>query len=142
MRRSSTIALLAGALGAAFVATSANAQDYASYGPPQYQGPESVIVEAQRFHAAPSRLNGPAEALSLSNTVSFADLDLRTRYGAHELHRRVWEAARDVCGQLADAYPVYPANGTSCFKTAYENGIVRANAAISDVRVAYRQGEY
>jgi UrcA family protein len=144
MRRCSTLALVAGALGAAFAATSANAQDYASYGPPQYQNapPESVIVEAPRFRADTSKLNGPWEKVSLSNAVTYADLDLRTRDGAHELHRRVWEAAQNVCAQLADAYPVYEMNGTSCLKTAYENGTVRANAAITSVRVAYRQGEY
>jgi UrcA family protein len=136
------IVLLAGVFGAALAASSAGAQEYGP--PPGYQSgpPESVIIEAPRFHADSSRLNGPMESASLSNAVSYADLDLRTRYGARQLHRRVWEAAHDMCGQLADAYPVYQLNGTSCVKTAYENGIVRADAAISDVRVSYRQGEY
>jgi UrcA family protein len=144
MRHCLSVALLAGALGLVFAAPAANAQDYGPYGPPGYQNgpPEEVTVIAPRYRAEATRLNGPAESLSLSVPVSYNDLDLLTGQGAHALRTRVRDAARDVCGQLADAFPLHKANGTSCFKTAYENAIVRANAAITDARLNARAEEY
>jgi UrcA family protein len=138
-RSSLKCALIAGALGLA--ASSANAQGYyASYAPPGYQAPsESVEVTAPRFHEQHTRLNAPLDKVSLSTAVSFGDLDLRTRFGARELHRRIWVAAQNVCGELRDAYPVYKQVGTSCIKTAYEDGIVRARSEITAARVAWRQ---
>src|SRR5580704_1352323 len=102
-RSSVKIALLTSALVLVFAAPAANAQDYSSYGPPAYQSgpPEEVTVIAPRFRAEATRLNGPAESLSLSSPVSYSDLDLLTWQGAHVLRTRVRDAARDVCGQLA-----------------------------------------
>mgnify|MGYP001552441322 CR=1 FL=1 len=131
MRNSSALklALLAGAV--ALMATPAAAQDY-GYGPP---GPsEAVTVVAPPLNSESTRLNGPLEKVSLSSTVPYSDLDLRTRSGARELRMRVRDTARDVCDQLADIYPVYQAQGTSCYKTALENATLRANAAIRDAR--------
>lgn len=136
-----TTSVLAAASFAA--AGGARAQDYGpQYGPPPgyANGPsEQVEVIAPRFREdSQQKLNGPLEKLSLSTAVSYSDLDLRTRDGARELRRRVYEAARDVCAELADAYPVYQLNGTHCFKEAYDNSMVRANAAITSARVAWR----
>ncbi len=140
--RNLKIALCSGAFALALAATSADAQEYGP--PPGYQAgpPEQVPVYAPRFRAEPTPLNGPLEEVSLSSAVPYDDLDLRTWAGAHELHRRIRDTAWTVCARLADAYPVYQAHGTSCFKTAYENGIVRADAAISDARVNARLEEY
>ncbi len=120
------LALLAGAFGVALAASSASAQEYT--------GSENVQVNGQRFHAEGGRVNSPLEKISLSGVVRFDDLDLRTSAGAGELKWRIRDAARDICAHLAIAYPVYEATGTSCYKTAVENAVLRADAAIRDAR--------
>jgi UrcA family protein len=132
------IALLAGAL--AFTALPAAAQS----GPYGYPGPysagpnESVIVVAPRFRAQSSPLNGPMERVSYSGTVRYDDLDISTYHGARELRHRVYEEARNVCGRLREAYPVYTLNSSrSCFRDALDNGLVKADAAITSAREEY-----
>jgi len=124
MKHSSCAALLAGCM--ALAASSAIAQDY--------QGSEDVQVIAPRFTVEGTRLNGPLEKVSLSTRVRYDDLNLRTWRGARELKMRVRDAAQDTCTRIAEAYPVQQAFGTSCYKTALEDGELRANAAIRDAR--------
>jgi UrcA family protein len=128
MRADIRLALLAG--GFALAASTALAQDY---GP---GGPESVIVNAPRPFAGSENtyLNGPLEKVSLSGSVSFADLDLRSAEGARELRHRVRDAAWNICGNLSAMYPVRQAPGTSCYRSAVESGLVHADEAISDAR--------
>ncbi|HEY5337290.1 MAG TPA: UrcA family protein [Rhizomicrobium sp.] len=126
--------LFAGAVGLAFAASPANAQDSGRYSNAAYQDSESVQVTAPRFRVDSSRLNGPLERISLSTSVRYDDLNLRTRRGARMLKWRVRDSAQQVCTQLGEAYPVYQANGTSCYKTALQNGSLRADAAIRDAR--------
>jgi UrcA family protein len=127
--------LLATALGLA-LASPAAAQDRGRYSNAAYQADDmgEVQVTAPRFKSDSQRLNGPLEKVSLSVPISSDDLNLRSWRGARELKARVRDAAQDVCTHLGEAYPVYQANGTSCYKTALENGIVRADAAISYAR--------
>jgi UrcA family protein len=135
------LALLASTLG--FAASSASAQEYGPSGPGYQSGPpESVEVIAPRFHADSTRLNAPLEKVSLSVAVPYDDLDLRTRQGAGELRWRIRDQARQICASLADAYPVYKANGTSCYKTAVDNGLVRADEVIGDARIDARRYSY
>ncbi len=135
------IALLTSAVGLPLALSPANAQDYGPYGPPVYYGPpqEQLEVNAPRFREEHVPLNAPLEKVSLSAAVPYGDLDLRSREGARELRYRVRDAAWQVCSNLAEAYPVYRATGTSCFKTAYDDAMVRADEAISTTRIAYRQ---
>jgi len=118
------LALMAGAV--VFAATSAFAQDY--------NGPESVTVTAPHFRADSTPLNGTLERVSLSGVVRYDDLNLQTREGARELKWRVREEAQAVCRNLADAYRVYQMNGTSCYDTALDNALVKADEAIEDSR--------
>ena len=131
MKHSSCAALLAGVFGLALAASQASAQDYG-----RGADSEDIQVTAPRFHtdADGQRLNGPLEKVSLTTHVRYDDLDLRSRRGARELKMRVRDAAQDTCTRIAEAYPVYQAFGTSCYKTALENGELRANAAIRDAR--------
>jgi UrcA family protein len=135
------IAVLAGAAGLALAASPASAQEYGSYGPAGYQtsSQEQIQVLAPQFRTEHTPLNAPFEKVSLSTEVPYGDLDLRTGYGARQLHHRIRDAAWQVCTNLRDTYPYERAANTSCFKTAYENGIVSANQAIGNIRVAYRQ---
>jgi UrcA family protein len=120
-----TTTLLAGAFGLAF-ASAASAQDY--------QTSEDIQITAPRFKIQSTHPNGPLEKVSLSTHVRYDDLDLRTRRGAWELKARVRDAAQDTCMRVAEAYPFYQQFGTNCYKTALENGELRANAAIRSAR--------
>jgi UrcA family protein len=136
-----TISLFAGTI--ALSGPSADAQSYdGPTGAPVYQSgpPEQVEVYGPRFREERTPLNAPLGKVSVA--VPYGDLDLRTRRGAFELRRRVRDAAWNVCGQLAEAYPFYEANNTSCLKTAYENAIVRVKATVGDARIAWRLDQY
>ena len=133
MKLSSRAALLAGAFGLA-MAASAQAQDYGRYDPVAYQDTENVQVVAPRFHLEGTHPNGPLEKVSLTTRVRYDDLNLRSWRGARELRMRVRDAAQDTCTRIAEAYPVYQQPGTNCYKTALQNGELRANAAIRDAR--------
>lgn len=108
------------------------------YGAPGYGAREELEVIAPRFREEGSRLSGAPEKVSLSTRVRYDDLDLRTWRGAWALRRRVRAAAWNACATLADAYPFYTANGTSCYKSALENALLRADEAIDEARIAYR----
>ena len=118
------LALAAGAV--VFAGSSAFAQDYGSE--------EFVTVTAPRFHADDTRLDGPLERVLLSGSVRYDDLNLQTYEGARELKWRVREQARVICRNLAEAYQVYKLNGTSCYKDALDNALVRADEAIETAR--------
>ena len=122
------LALVAGAF--VFAASSAMAQDYDN----NYDNSESVTVTAPRFHADDSKVGGPLERVSLSGIVRYDDLNLQTREGARELRWRVGEEARAICRNLAEAYPSYRMNGTSCYKDALNNALVKADEAIQQSR--------
>jgi UrcA family protein len=129
-------ASLAGVLGVVFSANLAQAQQY---GPPAGYGPsEGLQIIAPRFHREGTRLNGLPEKVSLSTQVRYDDLNLLSWRGAYELRRRVSQAAWETCMRLAEAYPVYTLSGTSCYKSALENALLRADEAIDDARISYR----
>jgi len=120
-------ALLAGALSVAFVSAAAAQDD-------GYYDDSDIQVTAPRFNLETTRANGPLEKVSLSTHVRYDDLDLRSWRGAMELKARVRDAAQDTCMRVGEAFPVYQQFGTNCYKTALENGEIRANAAIRAAR--------
>lgn len=127
--------IAAGAFGLALSASPVAAQDYGYDDQSYSNGPsEQIEVIAPRYRAEQRPVNAPPGKLSLSVAVHFGDLDLRTREGAHELRARVRDAARDVCDQLRDAYPVKQQPGTNCYKDAVDNAMARADSAIRDAR--------
>jgi len=109
---------------------------------PYSGGPtESVTVVAPHLRAESTPLNGPLERTSLSMAVRYDDLNLLTRRGARALRWRIWRTANEVCDRLADAYPGYQlATDKPCARTAYDDAMVKAYGAISDMRVSYRYG--
>jgi UrcA family protein len=135
------LSLLAAAAGLAFAVSPAMAQGYA-YGAPAYGPTEEVIVTAPPIlRGEGGNLDVPGRA-TMSIPVRYDDLNLTSGSGARALRHRVRMAARDVCVQLAAAAPVRQLNGTSCYKTALDNGLVRADAAIRDARLSYYYGYY
>jgi UrcA family protein len=135
-------ALIGGAAAVLLCAAPALAQDYGPGEQGLYAaGPsEEVIVTAPRQHfreegSGPRSLDLPPEKVSLSRAVHFGDLDLTTWDGADRLRTRVVRAARQVCGQLRDAYPFEQlSTGTRCYREAVQNALVRADEAISAAR--------
>lgn len=120
-------------------ATAQDANDDQSYS----NGPnEQIEVIAPKFSYERTPLGAPPGTLKLSQNVSYSDLDLRTRSGAKELKLRVRDTAQDICTQLAEQYPVKQQPGTSCYKTALEDGMRKADIAIRDVRDRRSDYEY
>ncbi|MBS0334732.1 MAG: UrcA family protein [Proteobacteria bacterium] len=74
------------------------------------------------------------ELRSLSETVSYADLDLNYAGDRRRLEVRVNHAARRVCGQLNEAAPG-PANlGKSCQERAVRDAMGQVRQAYADAR--------
>ncbi|HEY1631473.1 MAG TPA: UrcA family protein [Rhizomicrobium sp.] len=118
----------------------AAAQDYGYDQPVAY---ENVPVIGQRIHIDPgARFGDVPEKLSASSYVRYDDLDLSTRDGARELRFRVREAARDICRNLIDAYPVHTIQGQNCYKDAADSGLVKADEAIAQAREDARYNRY
>lgn len=133
------LGLLSGALAA--LPASAQTGPYGTPGPYSAGPTESVIVVGPRFRADTTPLNGPMERVSLSIPVRYGDLDIATAEGAQVLRWRVADAARNVCQRLAEAYPIHRLSSSApCYRDAVENGMVRANEAITTARQAYWYG--
>jgi UrcA family protein len=129
--------LAASALGLALSATAASAQDYGpNYGPGY--GPaannEEIIVTQPRYYRHEGPLNAPVEDVAMSRPVSYADLDLRTHWGAHKLKARVRTTALMLCHQIDLAYPVAADGNPPCLRTALEEAMPQADAAIARAR--------
>lgn len=130
------LALLAGA--AALASAPASAQPYEAYS----AGPnETVTVTAPRFREQTSPLNGPMEPVSYSLPVRYTFRDLVEPGGMHALRGRVWRTAEEVCGRLADAYPVYTSTTSrSCLHDAYFDAMAKLDARATGARLAYYYG--
>jgi UrcA family protein len=125
--------------GLAMSSSGASAQDY---GTPYATVPtNSVIVTAPRYRHDHNYLNTPPENVSLSLPVRYDDLNLRTREGVRELHRRVHIVAGQVCGQLIDMYPVGVDSDATCYRNAVAEAMPRVDAAIQTAR-GYPPGAY
>lgn len=127
--------IAAGAL--VFTAFAANAQDYDDY----YNAPyvsdtnETVHVIAPRY-AGPryNKYHAPYVNASLSQPVSYDDLDLRTYGGARILKDRIRLTARLMCRELDERMPVTADFSPSCYKNAVADAMYQANMAIANAR--------
>jgi len=89
---------------------------------------DEVTVTGSRFQATPVGINYtgiPIKDVSLSATVSVADLDLATSAGRVELDRRIVAAARMACGEIKDMYPVSQPEGNACVRAATDKSMSR-----------------
>jgi UrcA family protein len=119
-------------------ASAAPAQEYGydDTGPGYYDPPpEEVIIEAPRYHHPErSTIGAPIEDVAMSRTVRFDDLDLRTPWGARALRDRISYTARTLCNRMDFMYPVSTSDSPPCYRTAYEDGMAQADAAIAQAR--------
>lgn len=79
----------------------------------------------------------PIQDISLSYGVSTAGIDLASGAGAAELQKRVADAAKAACKELARQYPDSSTTDADCVKTATDKAMVKANALIA----AAKQGK-
>ncbi|MGH6872830.1 MAG: UrcA family protein [Rhizomicrobium sp.] len=133
--------------GAALLAAPALAQDYGypndsgrfpgpdSARPVAYEpGGETVIVAAPHRAEKSTVTGAPIVDVAWQRGVRFDDLDLRTESGARALRARVRFTARDLCRRLDVAYPIGAPGSPPCYRTALEDGLAQADAAIADAR--------
>jgi len=126
--------LVAGSIGLALAGSSSALAACGTYG--GYDPPESVVVTAPTVSVSvePGRLNGAIGKVSMSQRVSYADLNLCSAEGAQALKTRVRIAASNICRQLDGMVP-YPMQGTgSCYQDAISGGMARAYNAMDDAR--------
>lgn len=132
---------VATALAGLSAASGALAQSYPHYRYPDYrsQGPsysDGITV----YGRAPSA----TEPYSLSQTVSYADLDLSTRAGLNTLRWRIGEAANALCGQLGQ--PSEREQNTtvlpSCQASARDAASGQVQRAVDRARYSYASGYY
>jgi UrcA family protein len=135
--------MIAGTFAATLLCGAAMAQDYSdsTAGPrPENSYPgngyydtapgETIIVRPYRRiekRQLVGRINGeidPVE-LSISQPVSFSDLDLTRNAGVEELHARILDTARGLCAELErqDANLRDTDGNRECVRTATENAM-------------------
>ena len=128
------LAILAGAIGVVIAASAAHSQDRDRATGYDNPSTETIEVIGPRLRVERSPMNGPVQRISFSRLVRYDDLNLRTSSGARELRVRIRDTAHDICAQLAAAYPIPEASGTSCYRTALQDAQLRADEAIHDAR--------
>jgi UrcA family protein len=99
------------------VAVPSAAQDYASQG-------DEIVVQGHYGRV-------PDNADSLSQTVSFADLDLGTDLGQRILDHRIKMTARYLCDRLGESDTTDPLT-PSCRETAYRDAVDRMGTEDQD----------
>ena len=87
---------------------------------------DELTVTARALHNAPAQ--------SLSETVSYADLDLTIPKQRTILRRRVSDAAGRVCDRLNEPRPAAANLGHSCQDVAIRNASDQVRLAIADAR--------
>jgi UrcA family protein len=135
---------LFGATALTLLAAPAVAQDYygdVSYDRDQYRdqynGPtEEVIVQAPEYYRSErdSATGAPIRDVALQSEIAYDDLDLRSGWGARELHNRVAREARSLCARLDARFPVTADGSPNCYRTAYNDAMEQADAAIARAR--------
>jgi UrcA family protein len=69
--------------------------------------PQDIDIRASKLETLTvrhSRTGIQDEVVQLSRQVSYADLDLATKQGAHELENRIHQTAAQVCDRLGSFY--------------------------------------
>ncbi len=95
---------------------------------------DEVTVTGSRFQETPVGINYtgiPIKDVSLSATVSVADLDLTSAAGSAELDRRILAAARSACGEIKGMFPVSQPEGNACARAAVDKSMGRLRKLIA-----------
>ena len=91
-----------------------------------------VIVRAPRRAGRDSATGAPIETAVAQREVRYDDLDLNSRWGAHELRVRIDRAARDACDEIDQRYTVIDTDDTSCVRRAVQDALYQTPIADAD----------
>lgn len=98
------------------------------------QEPEAEFVvsssRANGLSSYPSLPGVPVEVISVSQRVSYADLNLASVSGAEEMEARVRNTARTLCAKLDEKYPLSSVDQDSCVRNSVTKGMADVRAAI------------
>lgn len=87
---------------------------------------EQVVVSAPRPGRASGTIGGQIVDVSLSRTVRYDDLDLRTVDGMDRLRSRVNTTARVLCDRLDTLFPISTDDSPDCFRSAVDLAVSTA----------------
>jgi UrcA family protein len=90
--------------------------------------PTDVIVKGSRIVSEEVGRNSsgiPIRDVSLTYTVKFEDVDVRTPAGRSAAEQRITSAARDACRELNRLYPVGKPTEFECVKIATKEALAR-----------------
>lgn len=126
--RFANVKLVAIAAGLAMVSAASFAQD-------------EIVVESPRAQPIRSALGAPIDVITVKHRVSYKDIDISTNSGAKVLEQRIKDAAKDACKQIDTLYPhrTPVAGDPPCEKTAVDDAMVQANAAIATAEKSARK---
>ncbi len=114
-------AALAAGMALSLSAAPARAQPYASD-----EGAGSVagvtVYAGPRYQRQPTT-GARVESDTVSLSVSLADLDLSTRWGAREAAHRIRAAAREACTEVEERYPKDVEGEHGCYAPAVRNAM-------------------
>ena len=101
----------------------------------QEPGTEFVVSSARPSGITRSSLTGASdEVISISQRVSYADLNLATVSGSREMEARVRTTARTLCEKLEQKHPLSGIPQLTCVRNAVNKGM-------ADVRIAIEKAE-
>ena len=101
----------------------------------QEPGAEFVVSSARTSGLARSSLIGASdEIISISQRVSYADLNLATTSGSREMEARVRNTAKALCEKLEQTYPLSGTTAQTCIRNTVDKGM-------ADVRTATAKAE-
>ena len=101
----------------------------------QEPGTEFVVSSARTAGLARSSLIGASdEVISVSQRVSYADLNLATTSGSREMESRVRNTAKALCEKLERTYPLSGTTAETCVRNTVDKGM-------ADVRTATAKAE-
>lgn len=78
-----------------------------------------------------SRIGAPIDRVTLTEPVTYADLNLTTYLGAMTLKERVREVARTECTKLDDLYPLEDRHPSTCISRAVADASHQIDQAIA-----------
>jgi len=97
----------------------------------QEPGTEFVVSSAQSSGVARSSLIGASdEVISISQRVSYADLNLATTSGSREMEARVRNTAKALCEKLERKYSLSGSAADTCVRNTINKGMADVRTAI------------
>jgi UrcA family protein len=102
-------------------------------GPAFAEATDEVIVESTPSTTSrhPLFTGASAEAVSITQRVSYADLDLASRAGVEALEARVHSTAESICEKLGKMYLEPGFDEFACVRNAVRGGMAKAKTAVA-----------